>query len=153
MSNLELQELLDETNFDDELFVLKLISADIHKTSIREAKEVFLNAEYIRKIFNSPSDQKRLADLYKKIRKIYQTSYSKYLHDGIPNSGLLLTDVHEVILKEDKGFLETFIPFINAIHKQGMLHQLSNSEDENIWWTKDIPASSLKKLISEDKNE
>ncbi|KPY10365.1 ABC-three component system protein [Pseudomonas savastanoi] len=153
MSNLEFQELLDETNFDDELFVLKLISADIHKTSIREAKEVFLNAEYIRKIFNSPSDQKRLADLYTKIRKIYQTSYSKYIHDGIPNSGLLLADVHEIILTQDKGFLETFIPFVNAIHKQGMLHQLSNSEDENIWWTKNIPASSLKKLLEEAGNE
>jgi hypothetical protein len=153
MSNLEFQELLDDTNFDDELFVLKLISADIHKTSIREAKEVFLNAEYIRKIFNSPSDQKRLADLYKKIRKIYQTSYSKYVHDGIPNSGLLLTDVHETILKEDKTFLDTFIPFINAIHKQGMLHQLSNSEDEEIWWTKNIPASSLKKLLKEAEDD
>ncbi|WLI34277.1 ABC-three component system protein [Pseudomonas sp. FP818] len=153
MSNLEFQELLDDTNFDDELFVLKLISADIHKTSIREAKEVFLNAEYIRKIFNSPSDQKRLADLYKRIRKIYQTSYSKYVHDGIPNSGLLLTDVHETILKEDKTFLDTFIPFINAIHKQGMLHQLSNSEDEEIWWTKDIPASSLKKLLKEAEDD
>ncbi|ELP1304951.1 ABC-three component system protein [Pseudomonas aeruginosa] len=147
ISNLEFQELLDDTDFDDELFVLKLISADIHKTSIREAKEVFLNAEYIRKIFNSPSDQKRLSDLYTKIRKIYQTSYSKYLHNGIPNSGLLLADVHETILKEDKIFLDTFIPFINAIHKQGMLHQLSNSVDEEVWWTKDASANSLKKLL------
>jgi len=91
--------------------------------------------------------------LYKKIRKIYQTSYSKYVHDGIPNSGLLLTDVHETILKEDKTFLDTFIPFINAIHKQGMLHQLSNSEDEEIWWTKNIPASSLKKLLKEAEDD
>lgn len=153
ISNLEHQELTDETDFNDELFVLKLISADIHKTSIRDAKEVFLNAEYIRKIFSSKSDQKRLSGLYTKIRSIYQNSYSKYVHDGIPNSGLLLADVHESILNEDKKFLETFIPFINAIHKQGMLHQLANSEDENIWWVKDGSIDSLRMLITEADNE
>lgn len=153
LSNLEIQILEDETEFNDELFVIKLLSADIHNTSIREAKEVFLNAEYIRKIFSSSSDQKRLSELYTKIRKVYQNSYTKYLHDGIPNSGLLLADVHEHILKEDKSFLETFIPFINAIHKQGMLHQLANSENESIWWSKDDSMESLQKYLSNSKNE
>lgn len=153
MSALELKQLEDEADFDDELFVLKLISAEIHNTTIREAKEAFLNAEYIRKIFNSASDQKRLADLYTKIRKVYQTSYSKYIHDGIPNSGLLLADVHETIIKQDKSFLDTFILFINAIHKQGMLHQLANSKDEKIWWIKDGSIESLRDLLMESKGE
>lgn len=153
ISDLELKQLEDETEFDDELFVLKLISADIHNTTIREAKEAFLNAEYIRKIFSSSSDQKRLAELYAKIRKVYQTSYAKYVHDGIPNSGLLLADVHETILKEDKNFLDTFILFINAIHKQGMLHQLANSQDENIWWIKGGSIDSLKGLLAESTGE
>lgn len=153
LSTLELKQLEDETDFDDELFVLKLISADIHSTTIREAKEAFLNAEYIRKIFSSTSDQKRLSELYAKIRKIYQSSYTKYIHDGIPNSGLLLADVHENIIKEDKNFLDTFILFINAIHKQGMLHQLANSKDENIWWVKDGSIDSLRELLAEGKGE
>lgn len=153
ISTLELKQLEDETDFDDELFVLKLISADIHNTTIREAKEAFLNAEYIRKIFSSASDQKRLAELYAKIRKVYQNSYTKYIHDGIPNSGLLLADVHETIIKEDKNFLDTFILFINAIHKQGMLHQLANSKDENIWWVKDGAAESLRDLLAEGAGE
>ncbi|WP_417543781.1 ABC-three component system protein [Marinobacter sp.] len=153
ISALEIKQLEDETEFDDELFVLKLISADIHNTTVREAKEAFLNAEYIRKFFSNTSDQKRLAELYKKIRKVYQNSYTKYIHDGIPNSGLLLADVHETIIKEDKVFLNTFILFINAIHKQGMLHQLANSEDENIWWVKDGSADSLRSLITEVKSE
>ncbi|MEP4545490.1 MAG: ABC-three component system protein [Saccharospirillum sp.] len=153
ISALELKQLEDETDFDNELFVLKLISADIHNTTIREAKEAFLNAEYIRKIFSSASDQKRLAELYKKIRKVYQNSYTKYIHDGIPNSGLLLADVHEKIIKEDKNFLDTFILFINAIHKQGMLHQLANSKDENIWWVKDGSIDSLRDLLAEGKGE
>lgn len=153
LSNLEIQELENETEFDDELFVIKLLSADIHNSTIREAKEVFLNAEYIRKIFSNSSDQKRLSELYSKIRKVYQNSYTKYLHDGIPNSGLLLADVHEHIIKEDKSFLETFMPFINAIHKQGMLHQLANSENENIWWVKDGSIESLQKYLRENKDE
>jgi hypothetical protein len=153
ISDLEHKSLVDEAEFNDELFVLKLISADIHKTTIREAKEAFLNAEYIRKIFSSASDQKRLADLYTKIRKVYQNSYTKYIHDGIPNSGLLLADVHETIIKEDKSFLSTFVSFINAIHKQGMLHQLANSEDENIWWIKDGSMESLKNLLVENEDE
>ena len=153
ISNLEIKHLEDETDFDDELFVLKLISADIHNITIREAKEAFLNAEYIRKVFSSSSDQKRLSDLYKKIRKIYQNSYSKYIHNGIPNSGLLLIDVHETIIREDKNFLDTFILFINAIHKQGMLHQLANSEDENIWWVKDGSIDSLHSLLKEDESD
>ena len=153
ISKLELKQLKDEADFDDELFVIKLISADIHNTTIREAKEAFLNAEYIRKIFSSASDQKRLVELYTKIRKVYQNSYTKYIHDGIPNSGLLLADVHETIIKEDKSFLDTFILFINAIHKQGMLHQLANSKDENIWWTKDGSIDSLRDLLMEDKGE
>lgn len=153
LSTLEIKHLEDETDFDDELFVLKLISADIHKTTIREAKEAFLNAEYIRKIFSNNSDQKRLAELYTRIRKIYQNSYAKYIHDGIPNSGLLLADVHETIIKEDKKFLDTFVLFINAIHKQGMLHQLANSENESIWWAKDGSMDSLRDLLTERKSE
>ncbi|MFS1525333.1 ABC-three component system protein [Microbulbifer sp. 2304DJ12-6] len=153
ISTLELKQLEDEADFDDELFVLKLISADIHNTTIRDAKEAFLNAEYIRKIFSSTSDQRRLAELYQKIRKIYQLSYTKYIHDGIPNSGLLLADVHETIIREDKNFLDTFILFINAIHKQGMLHQLANSKDENIWWVKGGSIDSLRDLLTESKGE
>lgn len=153
LSTLEIKQLEDEADFDDELFVVKLISADIHNTTIREAKEAFLNAEYIRKIFSSTSDQKRLSELYAKIRKIYQNSYTKYIHDGIPNSGLLLADVHETIIKEDKNFLDTFILFVNAIHKQGMLHQLANTKDENIWWTKDGSIDSLRDLLTESESE
>lgn len=153
LSTFELKQLEDEVDFDDELFVLKLITAHIHRTTIREAKEAFLNAEYIRKIFSSASDQKRLAELYTKIRKVYQNSYTKYIHDGIPNSGLLLADVHETIIKEDKNFLNTFIQFINAIHKQGMLHQLANSTDENIWWVKDGSIESRAGFLLEVDDE
>ncbi|WP_241904807.1 ABC-three component system protein [Vibrio splendidus] len=135
-NNMSIQKLNNDKDFSDELFVLKLLSADIHQTSIRSAKELYLNAEYIRKIFTSESDQKRLSELYQKIKTTYDNSYTKYVHDGIANSGLLLADVHENIIKEDKGFLDILIPFMSAIHKQGMIHQLANIKDEEIWWCK-----------------
>lgn len=153
MSHLQHQHLEDSKTYDNELFVLKLIFADIHQPTVRDAKEVFLNAEYIRKKLSSDSDQKRLADLYEKIRTIYKISYTKYLHDGIQNSGLLLADVHENIVKEDKAFLGSLVPYISAIHKQGMLHQLANSKENDIWWSKEtnieILFNGLKELSSE----
>jgi len=153
MTQFKHQVLNDDKEYDGELFVLKLIVADIHQSTVQEAKEVFLNAEYIRKKFSSESDQKRLADLYEKIRKIYKNGYTKYIHDGIPNSGLLLAEVHEQILKEDKEFLSSLIPFINAIHKQGMLHQLANSGEKDIWWTKEIGIEALHKTLKELQDE
>jgi hypothetical protein len=153
MTNLEMQKLPSDDLYVDELFVLKLLSANIHNSSIKSAKEYFLNAEYIRKKFSSSSDQKRLIELYQKIRNLYESSYTKYVHDGITNSGLLLADVHEKIISEDRKFLEIFIPFINAIHKQGMLHQLANSEDENIWWVKNGSVMELSKLLGKEEHE
>lgn len=150
MGDLSLQKLKNDDDYNDELFVLKLLSADVHKSSIKSSKESFLNAEYIRKKFSSSSDQKKLEELYHKIRTIYNGSYTKYIHDGITNSGLLLADVHDNIVKQDKSFLNVFIPFVNAIHKQGMLHQLANSEEEDIWWSKDASLENLYKLINKD---
>ena len=150
-SPFEIQKLPDQNSYDDELFVLKLIVADIHNSSIRKAKEVFLNAEYARKYFNSEADQKKLSELYEKIRNVYSANYEKYIHNGIPNSGLLLAEVNNHILNEDKNFLETLIPFINAIHKQGMLQQLANNEDGDIWWTKETGLDFLYKSMDDKK--
>lgn len=151
MSHLVIQTLPDDNKYNDELFVLKLLMADIHNSSIRDAKEVFLNAEYTRKIFSSKSDQQRLSELYEKVRKIYKDIYTKYIHDGIPNSGQLLWEVHDKIMKEDRVFLHTMIPFVNAIHKQGMLHQLANQIEADIWWSKNIGIAEIDKFL-EDKS-
>src|SRR5699024_1551910 len=120
-------------------------------STIRETKELFLNAEYIRKFFSSKSDQKKLLELYKKIRNIYQNNYTRYVHGGIANPGLLLADVHKEIVKEDKGFLDFYNSFVNAIHKQGMLHQLANSEQEDVWWVDNGKMDLINEYLK-DKN-
>lgn len=153
ITDLQIQTLSGDSEYEEELFVLKLLMADVHNSTIRDAKEVFLNAEYARKIFSSESDQKRLADLYPRIRKIYKDSYTKYLHGGLNNSGQLVADVNERITAEDRLFLQTLIPFVSAIHKQGMLHQLANNHDGDIWWTNDQSMEALVRYLKDKKNE
>lgn len=154
LSELQFQTLTQDSEFDSELFVLKLIIADIHRTTIRDAKEMFLNAEYIRKRYNSESDQKRLDDLYVKIRKIYRDNFTLFQHGGIDNSGQLLGKVNQNILNEDRQFLLCkFMPFLNAIHKQGMLQQLANRDDTEVWWIKDGSIEDIQSYLDKDNEK
>lgn len=133
----EYQSLEDKNSYDDELFVLKLMVADVHSSTIHDAKELFLNAEYARKLLKSRSDQKNLEELYVKIRRLYKDSYNKFLHGKPANSGLLVAELHEKITTQDEALLKSMIPLLKAFHKQGMLHQLSNNLEMDIWWTAD----------------
>lgn len=129
------QSLEVENQYEDELFVMKLIVADIPSDTNRVARELFLNAECIRKILRTSSDRQRLIELYEGIRQLYRDSYAKYLSGGIPNSGLLLAEVHEKITASDATLLRTIVPQVKSYHKQGMLHQLANDPKRDIWWT------------------
>ena len=150
---IHIQSLADDAEYNDELFVLKLIVADIHQSTIKDAKTTFLNAEYIRKKFGSASDRKRFAELYHKVKKIYQNHYNEYLHSHDMNSGQLLSKIHQDIVKEDRQFLQCqFLPFLHAIHKQGMLHQLANDQDGDVWWTEQTGAEFLKLALEEKGN-
>lgn len=156
ISELQIQSIedYDGLEYDNELFVIKLIIAGIQPSSINVAKEVFLNAEYIRKMFNSTSDQKRFGELFKKVRSLYHDNYTNFVHGGIPNSGQLLAKVNSQITTEDRNFLSSkFLPFLNAIHKKGMLQQLANSESDNIWWTKETGMEMIEKFLEEKSDE
>ncbi|MEX0289745.1 MAG: ABC-three component system protein [Flavobacteriaceae bacterium] len=145
---LPIQTLPSDDEFKDELFVLKLIVADIHSTSVKDAKEMFLNAEFMRKKFDSDDDRNRFLELYAKVRKIYKDLYSEFIHGGIANSGVLLSQVHQKILAEDREFLNSaFLPALHAMHKQGMLHQLANSDEQDIWWSKDTGLKFLRAAL------
>jgi hypothetical protein len=149
--SLEHQSLTDDSLYEDEIFVLKLLIADIQTPSIKDAKELFLNAEYMRKVFSSESDRKKIEHLYEKVRGIYKDSYNKFIHDGIANSGLLLSDVHEKISQQDKLALECAARSVHAAHKKGMLHQMANQEARDIWWTKEVGMDLINKYIEEKK--
>ncbi len=124
---------------DDEIFVLKLIIAGIAgiaNETQEHAKELFFNAEYVRKLFNSRHDKKQLELLFNNIRQLYKDSYDSYLADAPMNSGKLLAEVHTKITDQDAQLLKTLIPTLQTYHKKGMLHQLANNEDSDIWWSR-----------------
>ncbi len=123
--------------YDDELFVVKLIIAGIPEHTTANAKELFFNAEYARKLLRSKYNKMRLIELFENIRELYRDSYDKFLSVKSENSGLFLAEVHEKITKEDSNLLKSLISEIKIYHKKGMLHQLANDESEDIWWTKE----------------
>ena len=97
-------------------------------------QELFLNAEYSRKILKSKFQKNKLEELFENINQLYRDSYDKYLHDNKMNSGALLVDVHEKITEEDNRLLKSMATSLKVFHKKGMLHQLANSKEYDIWW-------------------
>jgi len=128
------QKLDDVGQFDEELFVLKMILGDIASGTQKNVKELFLNAEYSRKILKSKFQKNKLEELFENINQLYRDSYDKYLHDNKMNSGALLVDVHEKITEEDNRLLKSMATSLKVFHKKGMLHQLANSKEYDIWW-------------------
>ncbi|WP_426088300.1 ABC-three component system protein [Janthinobacterium sp. PSPC1-1] len=144
--NLDFHKLADETQFSDEYFALKLIVAGVHTATIKHSKEHFLNAEYARKFFSSAADQKKLSELYIKIRTIYQDCYDSHASEGEMNSGKLVSEVHQKIVGEDSGYLKSALPLIQALHKKGMLHQLANDISDDIWWSDSRSVKDLENM-------
>lgn len=144
----DLLKLQNDSELEDEYFVLKLMLVDVHNSTIRHCKENFLNAEYTRKLFNSRFDQEKLEQLYGRIRSLYRDSYDKYLNANGPKKtpGELLTEIHEKIVSEDAGYLKSALPVIHALHKKGMLQQLANDLGNDIWWSEEQSVEALHKL-------
>ncbi|MDC5819642.1 hypothetical protein OPW19_07365 [Vibrio europaeus] len=138
LDNVGFQKLsdTDSSDLDKELFVLKLIVADIENGTQDNAKELFYNAEFVRKLFSSRHDKEQLSKLFTNIRQLYKDSYDKFLADDCINSGMLLAEVHTKITEQDSILLKTLIPSLQNYHKKGMLHQLANDRHNDIWWCK-----------------
>jgi len=147
-----IKEYEDRGQLDDEIFVLKLLVAEVHNVLIYDAKQSFFNAEFMRKALISQSIHlKELESLYAQIRSIYTIAFGKLLSGEITTSNALLTLVHENIKKEDKEVLKSTIPAINYFQKTGMMHQLANNFDKEIWWainndSKDIEEYRAKRI-------
>jgi pimeloyl-ACP methyl ester carboxylesterase len=131
------QKLPANEKLDDELFVIKLIIAGIAEESQTQAKEVFFNAEYARKLFSSRHDKMQIQLLFDNIRQLYKDSYDGYLADEIMNSGQLLAEVHTKITDSDSKLLKSLSLALQPYHKKGMLHQLANDGESDIWWSQE----------------
>ena len=144
--DLEIKELDGDEQFSDEVFVVKLLLADVHSAAVKNSKEHFLNAEYARKLFSSAADQKKLEQLYKKIRSLYLDSYDKYVNKQSFSSSELVNNVHEKIVENNSDFLKTALPLIHGLHKKGMLHQLANDLNRDVWWSDNHSVEALDEL-------
>lgn len=138
------QKLESVSHYDDEIFVIKMIIADIPDGSQNNAKELFWNAEYLRKAFTSNADRERLSQLYENVRQVYKDCHDKYLSGQFANSGQFLADVHEKITLHDSALLKTVASAIKVYHKKGMIHQLANDLSNDIWWGLERDISSRK---------
>lgn len=131
------EPFVDSGQFDEEVFVLKMLMADIHATLMGGSKQAFFNAEFaVRKLNAQGVDVKELTPLYEKIKQLYILAFGKYLSGKLPHSDALLTEVHERILTEDRNYLHSLYQPLQALQKFGMLHQLA-SIDKDIWWAKE----------------
>jgi hypothetical protein len=139
-------KLKDENQFSDEYFALKLLLADVHSATVKHSKEHFLNAEYARKFFSSNADQKKLTDLYTRIRTVYQDCYDKHASNGALDGGKLVAEVHQKIVSEDSLYLKTALPLIHALHKKGMMHQLANDLSDDVWWNDNRSLEALESI-------
>lgn len=124
-----------DTQYIDELFVLKLIIADIHNTTVNNAKTLFYNAEFARKLYSNESDYTKLKELYVKIQDIYQHQFTRLVAGNIKNSHELISEVYLKIEDHDMKTLASTLPYIESLHKKGMIHQLANMAEKQVWWS------------------
>ena len=150
---LALQRLKDSSQYNDEVFVLKLLLADVHNASVMHSKEHFLNAEYARKLFSCTADQNKLSRLYEKIRTIYQNCYEAHVAKPEKNSTTLVSAVHQKIIAEDAGYLTVALPMLQGLHKMGMLHQLANDLGDSVWWSENQSQQALERVRQKFESE
>ncbi len=160
ISNIEIepsmfvQPFKDEGQLDSELFVLKLMVAEVHKTLVYNAKSTFFNAEYMRKILTHKSlGVEELDELYSKIQHLYTVEFGNLLVGKIKSSDELVTNIHQSILKQDREYLKTALPVISAYHKTGMLHQLTNDLEKDLWWALNNSIMDIDALKEAKKDE
>jgi len=149
------EEFVDKGQYNNEVFVLKLLLADVHETLIDSSKVAFYSAEFtIRKLTALGVKVDKLMSLYAKVKELYALEFGELLSGKHKNPDALVTAVHKKILTEDKNYLSTLHKPLEALQKFGMLQQLASSDDK-IWWAINNNAKDLedfREKISKDED-
>jgi hypothetical protein len=132
---LTIRDLADKDQFNDEDFVLKLMIADVHHKNISSAKHSFYNAEFIRKVVVAKKivSLDEFQNLYKLIEGLYNVAFGLLTAGKLKNGNELVAHIHEKIQNEDQKILKS-IASLSFVHKTGMLHQLANDQNGEVWW-------------------
>ncbi|MDX5583261.1 ABC-three component system protein, partial [Escherichia coli] len=144
---LVINDFVDENQYDNEYFVLKMIVADVHDDISNHAKEYYYNAELARNFFTSDRDRAILDGLYRKIKGLYQTQFQSAIANHL-TSDQLLSAIHKKIEDEDRAALNVLLSDFDNLHKKGMLHQLANKSNRDVIWSADTTLESLNQLRS-----
>lgn len=151
---LRIRNLPDEHKFDDECFVLKLILGEVHHRNIKNAKKYFYAAEFLRKVVISRKllTPNEFNNLYSLVEGLYATGFALYSSGDIKDGNALLAYVHERIEAEDQKKLAS-IAQIKFMHKTGMLHQLANDPQSDIWWVDGHTMEDVEQLRKQNNPE
>jgi hypothetical protein len=129
------------SQYDQEIFVIKLVLADVDENLIDDSKNCFFLAEIANKKA-SRRDREAIAELTTRIISIYKTISGS----GVKRtSSELLSQVHEKIIDSDKQALSFAVSYISFLHKTGFLHQQSNVADLNVNWSSNATLEAIKK--------
>ena len=145
---LEKKEFVDNQQYEDQFFVLKLILAEVSEVLTGSAKEYFFNAEEARKIFSSDHDRDLLKKLYEDIRTLYRLEYEHHIANSTSTTQLVQS-VHKKIFDAQDGYLRTTLSQLRDSHKMGMIHQLANKSDTSVVWSEATTLEVLKNLHKE----
>jgi len=142
---LQIKKFIDEKQYDDHCFFLKMIIADVHQVISGHAKGYFFNAEEARKIFTSDHDREVLSFLYERIQSIYEQEYQYHIAHNT-TSDIFVEKVHRRIYEERDGYLKSALGELTDNHKKGMLHQLADKLDLSVVWDPSTTLDAIKKL-------
>ncbi|MBL8714270.1 MAG: hypothetical protein JNM12_15370 [Alphaproteobacteria bacterium] len=130
------KELQNPDEYNQHLYVLKLLISKLTGVVVTQAKTMYYNAEYASRTY-SETDSEALLALYNKIKALYVAEFLKLQSGAVKNSAELVANIYEKIRIEDATSLKTALDAVDFFHKTGMLHQLADVEEHQIWWDKD----------------
>jgi len=136
-SEREIMELPEPGLFSNALFIQKLNAA--HITEVHSAKTQFFNAELLTQEIIDKGDFSEitsLKSLKEKLRSLWETRFIESFDLPDDKMSILYARVMQAIETQDKVSLNHREIKASLIHKQGMLHQLSN--DCQVGWTKNF---------------
>jgi pimeloyl-ACP methyl ester carboxylesterase len=127
--------------YDKEIFLLKLMIADIEQVLIDDAKQSFFSAETLVRVV-SPEDQDNLSQLYALVLSMYRTEFADHL--GNQDTGTqFVTKIHKLIFQNNDTSLKTTIDNVHFMHKKGLLHQLANEKTNKVVWGRNFKIDDL----------
>lgn len=127
------------SSYDKEIFVIKMVLANVEELLIDDAKESFFLAEIVEKQA-SKNERELIKELKLRIISAYRTVVGSSLEKS---SSEIVGLIHEKIIDSDKQALDCAIKYLNFIHKKGFLHQHANQNNLDVNWEKKVTLKEI----------